>query len=142
MANDCIPFFEPGQHPTGKATAAITGKRFLQVSGNRTGGPLLGTNTENLYQVAQAGAAGTAGANREVIGVAAYDVPNGGTVKIIRGGIVPVTAAASLSAGARVSTDATGQVIAYTATAGNVQVGILMADVTSGNDAEVALTGF
>lgn len=137
MANDCIPFFEPGQHPTATAEAAVTGKRFVQISGDRFGGPAVGVGPEpHLYTVGPPNTTGALGAGKRVFGVAGYDVPQGGDVKVIRGGIVPVKSGAAIAAGVEVETDANGQAITL---ASGVAVGLCLANCTSGADAEILL---
>lgn len=131
MANDCIPFKRPGEDITGHATAAVTGKRFLRISANRTSGPGLSNTAEgSVYSVAPAAAGG------EVIGVAKYDAPLNSKVGVIRGGIVPVTAGAALTAGQAVQSDGTGQAIPLAA---GIRCGIAMSGASGGQDAEIAL---
>src|SRR3954453_3495972 len=134
MANDCIPFKEPGSAVTGKATAAVVGKRFLAISGNRTGGGAGGLSTDlaNVYQVAHAAAGARA------IGVSRVDAANGSLVGIHTqpGIIVPVTAGATLTAGQEVQSDATGQAIPFAA---GIQLGVAMTGASAGADAEIKL---
>lgn len=132
MANDCIPYKLPGEDFTGQVTAAVTGKRFLKISGNRTSGPGLSSTAEGSnYKVA------TAAAGDHAIGVSKYDQATvGGKVGVIREGIVPVTAGATITAGQAVQSDATGQAIPLAA---GVKLGVAMADAASGADAEIAL---
>jgi hypothetical protein len=53
VANDLVHFKRPGEDLTAQATAAITGKRFVVVSGNRTSGPGLAPTAEGSnYRVA------------------------------------------------------------------------------------------
>jgi hypothetical protein len=141
MANDCIPYFEPGQWPSGKCSAAVTGKRFLQITGNRYGGPGLAdppTDQSNLYSVGMPGASGAQGAGKRVIGVAAWDAASGDVVDIIRAGIVPVNSGAAIPAGSEVMTDANGNAVVWTST--NIVVGVCMNATTGANqDAEIAL---
>lgn len=127
MANDAITYYEPGATITGHATAAVTGKRFVNISGNRVGG-----------NIAVAPAA--AGAN--VFGVAGWDAAAGEKVTVIReNAVVPVTAAAAIAAGASVTSDATGQAVTATGAAGAVvhAVGRAVADAAVGADCLVAL---
>ncbi|GAB7039710.1 MULTISPECIES: DUF2190 family protein [Catenuloplanes] len=122
MANELIPFEEPGQRITAQASATVTGKRFVNISGNRTAG--------GKYQVAPATAAGA------VFGVATYDAASGEPVGVIRSGIVPVTAGGTIAAGARVEVGTNGQAVTL---ASGVAVGQCVDGVTSGNDARIAL---
>lgn len=92
---------------TARASAAVTGKRMVAPSGNRTGGPALSTNTENVYTMAHAGAGAKA------FGVAKYDAASGAEFGVIGtpGRRVIVTAGAAIAAGAEVEVGATGKVI-------------------------------
>ena len=132
ITNECLPFKESGSAVTAKATAAVTGKRFVKISGDRTGGPSLSTDVENVYQVAPAAAGDRA------IGVAGWDAATGELVKIYTkpGIIVPVTAGAALTAGQEVQSDATGQAIVLAA---GKALGIVMSAAASGADAEIKL---
>jgi hypothetical protein len=106
MANEVTPLYRGG-HPdlTGHTTAAVTGGRFVAISGNIQSGPGLVTdaNGGNL-QVAHA-AAGTA-----AIGVAAYDAGTGKKVAVMQpGNIVPMIADGAITAGGAVEVGATGK---------------------------------
>lgn len=122
MANECIPYSEPGQRVTGHATAGITGKRFVNVSANR--------QADNSISVAHATAAGA------VFGVSAYDAATGEKLGVIRGGIVPVTAGGTIAAGARVEVGTNGQAVVL---ASGIAVGTCVTGATNGNDAQIAL---
>lgn len=142
-ANECIPFKKPGEDFTGKASATVTGKRFLKVSADRTGGGAGGLSTalDNVYQVAPASA------NGAVCGVAAHDAASGSLVGVIAGGIVPVTADGAITAGDQIMVGATGKAKTYapptttTATALPVVVvvGVAMTGAADGADAEIKL---
>lgn len=136
-ANECIPYKEPGSAFTFKATAAVTGKRFLRPSANRTGGPGLSTDLANVYQCAHAAAGGPA------VGVSKHDVANGALGGAHVGGIVPVTAGAVIAAGDRVASDANGQAIPYAAggtiATDPVVLGVAMNGAAAGADVEVLL---
>lgn len=101
IVNECIPFMEPGARPTAHATAAVTGKRFVAISGDR--------QADGTYSVAPPAAGG------RVFGVASWDAAIGQKTVVIRGPgyIVPVRAAAAITAGAEVQVDATGAVVPY-----------------------------
>lgn len=124
MANECIPFKEPGARVTGQATAAVTGKRFLAITGN--------AQTDGTLSVAHAAA------GARIVGVAAYDAAIGAKVGVIRGSkiVVPVTAGAAIAAGSEVEVGATGQAITKAA---GVAVGYVETGVASGADARVCL---
>ncbi len=122
MANEAIPYSEPATRVTAHATAAVIGKRFVNISGNRT--------ADGNYSVAPATAAGA------VFGVATYDAAIGDKVGVLRGGIVPVTAGANIAAGARVEVGTNGQAITL---ASGIAVGQCLDAATTGNDARIAL---
>lgn len=131
MANDCIPYKRPGQDITAKATAAITGKTFVRVSGNRTSGPGLAATAEgSVYQMAPCGA------GLRAHGVAAWDAANGEQFNVIVAGVVPVTAGAAITAGQEVEVDAAGKAIPL---ASGKAVGVAMSGASSGQDAEIML---
>jgi len=139
-ANECIPFYQPGARVTMKASAAVTGKRFVKISGNRTSGPLVqavqsnDTTEGGVYQAAQASAATDA-----VVGVAGWDAAINELFPVVSEGIVPVTAGAAITAGLPVTTDANGKAIA--ATAANRVYGICMTAASGVDvDAEILLT--
>lgn len=85
MANECVPFYEPGDAITASPSAAVIGCRFVKVSGARI---TAAGATKGLIQVALATAAG------RVFGVAGRDAGVGVPVKIFRkrGTVVPVQA--------------------------------------------------
>lgn len=124
MANECIPFKEPGGHVTGHASADVRGKRFVAISGN--------IQADGTLTVAEA----TGGAR--AVGVAAYDAKQGGKVGIIRAPrtVLPVTAGANLTYGAAVESDAQGRAVA---SASGVVLGYVETAATSGQDARVCL---
>lgn len=126
MANDCIPHFEPGDRITCTPTAAVSGKRFVAISGNQ--------QADGTYSVSPPAAGG------RVLGVAAWDAPIGGKVTVIKGAgyVLPVVlGAAGLAAGTEVQVDATGAVVALAA---GRAVGFLMtAGGAAGTDGTVCL---
>lgn len=127
MANDLIPFKEHADRITCTPSAAVTGKRFVSISGDR--------NADGTYTVAPTANAGKA------LGVAAWDAGIGGKVTVVTinsGDIVPVRAGAALTAGASVMSDATGQAIV--ATTGATGLGIVMTGCASGADAQIMLS--
>ena len=126
MANDLIPFKEHANRVTCTATAAVTGKTFVAISGD--------LNADGTYSVAPAGA------GAKVFGVAAWDAPAGRKVTVIpleAGDIVPVTAAAALAANDSVTPDATGKAAVAAAAAG--AAGIVLTGAAAGADAQVLL---
>ena len=124
MANENYGIYEPGRDITGKATAAVTGKRFLAISGNRS--------TDGNISVAHATAAG------RVCGVSKYDAAINTLVGVMRGNsrVVSVTAAANIAAFAEVEVGTAGQAITKSS---GVAVGYALTAATSGNDAEISL---
>lgn len=105
-ANEAQILKEPGTDLTFKATAGVTGKRFLKITGTRTGGGMGGLSTvlDNVYQMAQATA------NDRACGVAAYDVASGALGRCISGQkVVTVTSGAAVTAGAVIGSDANGK---------------------------------
>lgn len=135
-ANECIPFYEPGARITVDASAAITGKRFVKISGDREAGPALNTNTTggNLR-------AAPAGAGERIFGVASHDAAQEGKVTVLTGGIVPVTASGAIAAGAEVKVGAAGVAVTSGSTAGTVVVGMCVSAAADGEDAQILLYG-
>lgn len=123
MANDNISVYEPGQDISGRASAAITGKRFLKISGNRNNGNVA---------VAHADAAG------RTCGVSGRDTASGKLVNVLRGKdrVTFVTAGANLTAFQEVEVGAGGVAVVK---ASGVAVGYAVTAATSGGDAEISL---
>lgn len=123
MANENIGVYEPGKDLTGRASATVTGKRFLKISGNRASGNIA---------VEHADAAG------RVCGVSKYDAASGDIVGVTRGNsrVTFVKAAANIAAFAEVEVGTAGQAITKTA---GVAVGYAVTAATSGGDAEISL---
>lgn len=124
MANENLGVYEPGRDISGRTTSAVIGKRFVMVSGNRSGGNIA---------VAPATAAG------RIFGVAKYDQPNvGEIVGVVRGNsrVTFVTAAANIAAFAEVEVGTAGQAITKTS---GVAVGYAVTAALSGGDAEISL---
>ena len=124
MANECIPFYEPGGNVPCHATAGVTGCRFVNISANR--------QADGSISVAHATAAGVA------FGVSKYDAATGEKVGVVRGPgfIVPVMAGGTIAAGARVEVGTTGQAVTIAA---GIAVGIAVAGATNGVLAQIAL---
>lgn len=123
-ANECIPFKEPGSRVTATTTAAVTGKHAVAISGD--------LQDDGTYSVALPTAGG------RIFGIAAYDAPEGGRVPVIRtpGIILPVTAAAAVTAGSQVEVDATGAVVPLTTGAA---IGTALTGADADEDAIIAL---
>ena len=131
--NECHPFHQTGD-VTFEATGAVTGKRFLAISGSRESGPGLASTAEGgNYRMAHAAAAAKAA------GVSGYDVASGdkGICLGTPGKIVPVTAAAAIAAGAEVEVGASGQ--ATTLASGKAAGLCMTAASGAGVDAEIKL---
>lgn len=109
-----LPIYQPGQAVTLKASAAVTGGRIVEVSGNGT--------------VAHA-AAGSV----KTVGVAAFDSPADGNVTIFTGGVQSVTTGGAVTAGALVDAGATGFVVAGT----TAPLGVALTTATSGAQVRV-----
>lgn len=123
MANENVGVYEPGRDITGRASASVTGKRFLKISGNRSSGNI---------SVAHADAAG------RVCGVSKYDAASGEIVGVARGNsrVTHVTAGGNIAAFAEVEVGSNGQAVTK---ASGVAVGYAVTAATSGNDAEISL---
>lgn len=129
--NELIPFKEHADRLTCTPSAAVTGKRFVVISGDR--------NADGTYTIAPSAAGGKA------IGVAAWDAGVGVRVTVVTrdsGDIVPVTAGGALAAGQSVVSDATGQAVVAAGAAGAVvhALGIVMTGAAAGADAQIKLT--
>ncbi|KUH89801.1 capsid cement protein [Mycobacterium sp. IS-1556] len=122
IANPSV--YEPGKDITGQATAAVTARRFLAISGNRTSG--------GNISVAPAAAGG------RTCGVAATDAAVGELVRVVRGNsrVVKVTAEAAIAAFAEVQVGAAGQAITKAA---GVGVGYAITGAAAGANAEISL---
>lgn len=123
MANEAKPLFRPGASVTAVTTAAVTGKTFVGVSATRD--PASG-----LVKVAPATAAG------KPFGVASFDAASGGTVTVLRGGIVAVAAGGSITAGTQVEIGTGGKVVTL---ASGVPVGLALETGSNNSDVLIAL---
>lgn len=126
MANEMVDVYEPGRDITGRASGTITGKRFLKISGNRSGGNVAVAHADS-------------GAGGRVFGVSKYDAASGAIVGVARGNarVVTVTADGPIAAFAEVEVGSAGK--AKTAGGTNPKVGYVLTAATDGNDAEVSL---
>lgn len=127
MANENVGVYEPGVDITCHASAAVTGKRFVAITGNRQ----TADNGGNIT-VAHATAAGRA------FGVSKYDAASGGKVGVMRGNsrVTYVTAGGNIAANAEVEVGTNGQAVTKSA---GVAVGFAVTAATSGADAEISL---
>lgn len=124
MTNENVGVYEPGRDITGRATAAVTGKRFLKISGDRTA-------TGNIA-VSPADAAG------RVCGVSKYDAASGDIVGVARGNsrVTYVTADGTLAAFDEVEVGTAGKAKKF---ASGVAVGYALSAAADGADAEISL---
>lgn len=113
--------YAPGADVTALASAPITARRFVAISGNRNGGNL---------SAAHATAAG------RKFGVSKHDALAGGLVGVARDGAVWVRAAGTIAAFAEVEVGATGQAVTKSA---GIAVGYALTGATTGTDAEIVL---
>lgn len=116
--------YEPGQDITGHATAAITARRFVAISGNRA--------ASGVISVAPAAAGG------RICAVAAHDAAVGQMVHLVRGSsrVVWVGAGGNIIAGAEVEVGADGKAVPKTT---GVAVGYALTGAANGTDAEISL---
>lgn len=123
MANENVGVYEPGRNITGRASAAVTGKRFLAITGNRSNGNIA---------VAHATAAG------RVCGVSKYDAASGEIVGVVRGNsrVTHVTADGAIAAFAEVEVGTAGKAKAL---ASGKAVGYALTAAADGADAEISL---
>lgn len=119
-----ISVYAPGADLTAEATSAVTAKRFVAISGDRTSG--------GNIAVAPATAAG------RVAGVAKADAASGDLVGVARGNsrVVKVTADGSLTAFAEVEVGTAGKATAHSA---GVAVGYALTGASDGDDAQISL---
>jgi hypothetical protein len=112
---DYLPKFKPGQAVTFTASAAVTGGRLVEVTGNRAVGP------------ATADAA-------DVVGVAGFDGISGDPVTVYTraGGVHGLVASGAIAAGAKVISAAAGKIA--TIGAGANPIGIALEAAATDND--------
>lgn len=123
--NPAVPFWDEGNTLTCHASAAVTGKRFVTVSGARVEG-----------NPSVAHAAGTAATR--ALGVSAYDAPIGTKLSVYSapGLVMPVTAAVAITAGQLIYSAADGRA---TNVATGLEVGVALDDAAAGADCPVKL---
>ncbi len=123
--NECIPYYEEPQDVTCHCTAAVTGKRFVDVSAT------LSSEDGNLICIAPAVAGG------KIFGVAARDQVEKGRVIARRlHQIVPVTASGTVNAGEEVEVAAGAKATKLTT---GKAVARALSTATDGTDLKVAL---
>lgn len=126
--NPAVPFWDEGNTFTGHASAAVTGKRFVSISGPRVDG-----NPSVAHAVGSA--------TVKAVGVSAYDAASGAKVTVYSGpGIVmPVTAGEAITAGAPVYSAADGRAVDTAPVAGALIAGYALDDAALGADCPVKL---
>lgn len=98
--NECFPYYEPGDRITALCEAAVTGKRFVDISDD--------VSSEGNLTVSPATAGG------KTIGVASHDQAIDGLVTILGSGlVVPVKAGGAITAGDDVAIGAAGVAVAF-----------------------------
>jgi hypothetical protein len=137
--NEAIAYYDPGDDLTGQATAPISGKRFVDVSGaKQVGSQALANDTFGGSIPVALSAAGA-----KALGVSTYDVATGEKVPIMRGHkVVPVETGGALTAGQSVMSDATGRAVTWASAASeaNARLGkVLNSPTAAGQTAIVAL---
>lgn len=152
MANDATAYYDAGADISGHASVAMSGKRFCVIAATRrAGGPAGISDTGDGNVVVGVPALGA-----RIFGVTSHDVALNGKVNIMRAPkVVPVRAGAAMTANTEVMTNAAGEAVVYTpptidpaATTPQpvprtpAPVGVLLADVAAGADAQVALYNF
>lgn len=123
MANENVGVYEPGRDITGRASADVVGKRFLKISGDRSGGNI---------SVEHADAEG------RVCGVSKYNATEGDIVGVARGNsrVTFVTADGALAAFGEVEVGTAGKAKAID---DGVAVGYALTAAADGADAEISL---
>src|SRR4051794_33245252 len=112
--NEAIAYFDPGDDLTGQATAAITGRRFVDVTAAKQAGSqgLSADTFGGSVPVAHAGAGAKA------LAVSTYDAAVGAKLPLARGHkVFPVEAGGAIAPGASVMSDATGRAVAWASAA-------------------------
>lgn len=136
--NECVPLFNEGEAITATATAAITGKRCINISAN-VEQPLTGLAPDGVnstkggnIQVAHCAAAA------KPIGVSSWDAAIGEKLYVVGGPgqVVPITAGAAITAGQEVEVGANGTVVPLAA---GQRVGRAIADAANAADCFVKL---
>src|SRR4051794_27191456 len=102
LVNELIPWEEDADRLPCQATAAVTGKRFVNASASRISGPMIPATAQigasdptdgGRIQAAHATAAGHS------IGVSSWDAAIGEGFTAVREGVLPVTLGANVNAG-------------------------------------------
>lgn len=138
--NEAIAYYDSGDDLTCYVTAAVTGRRFVAITGaKRVGSQALATDAlGGNIPVAHCGA------GARPLGVSTFDAPNvGDQLPVMRGHkVVPVESGAALTAGNKVMSDATGRAVPWTSAASeanNANGVVLNSPTAAGQIAIVAL---
>lgn len=132
MANEAVPYYEPGQDLTGKAIgAAVTGKRCLKINGNQ----IAGAEHGGALSVAHADAGG------RICGVADRDAAQNKLCGILRGPgrVVPIRAEAAIAFFEEVKVGTGGQVIPLGASDRDLAIGYAITAALINTDAKICL---
>lgn len=133
MLNECIPLYEPGRAITAEAEAAVTGKRFVDITDPMSSGPGLSDTAEGGNIVCSHATAGG-----KAIGVSSYDAAIEGKFYVITGGVVPVTADGAITAGQEVEVGTAGKAKTRAGTGTRAQ-GVAINSCADGEDCFVIL---
>jgi predicted RecA/RadA family phage recombinase len=128
VQNECVPLYEPGKRITIIADGAINGRRAVKTNASK-GQTFPGANLHVIQAVA----------GDRPDGIALWDLASTETGGMIRDGVVPIDAGASVTAGTQVMVDATGRVVLYVVAGTNYPIGKAWTDATVGNPCYVAL---
>lgn len=125
--NPAVPYWDEANTFTARASAAITGKRFVSISGARIDG-----HPRVNHAVGSA--------TRRAVGVSAYNAASGADVTVYGapGLIMPVTTAEAITAGDLLYSDANGAAV-KTQPTGAPAVAVALDDATSGADVPAKL---
>lgn len=120
--NPCVPFWDEGNSFTCHASAAITGKRFVSISGAR-----VGDNPRVNHAVGSA--------TRRAIGVSGYDAASGAKVTVYAapGLVLPITTSEAITAGDQLYSAADGTAVKTQPTNAPV-LAVALDDAASGAD--------
>lgn len=132
VQNECIPLYEPGKRITIVADGAVSGRRLVKTNASKG----QGFPGANLHVVQ-----GTVAGDRPD-GVSTWDLAITEVGAMVRDGVVPVDAGATVTAGQQVMMDTTGRVIpwVFAASMANWPIGKAWTDATVGNPCYVALS--
>lgn len=132
VANECIPKYEPGDRITAKATAGVTGKRLVAISGPLT--------TEGNIAAAHATANLLTDDAGRAVGAASHDAANGELFTVIGpGAVVPIDPEVDITAGQKLAQTAAGKVKPAGDTETVIGVAFSSADESNGEDVLVKL---